>query len=95
MLARWLPAETGAISISIQATASAQENLTQAASPLGTNGFALECHVLLSLGIMGLSPGSRDVATFPQKHMGPEGYLGKTVVLLETMEMEMSAEWRP
>ena len=46
-------------------SASAQENLTQAASPLGTNGIALECHVLLGLGIMGLSPGSRDAATFP------------------------------
>lgn len=70
MLARWLAAETGAISISIQARASAQENLTQAASPLGTNGIALEYHVLLSLGIMGLSPGSRDVATFPRSTWG-------------------------
>lgn len=48
----------------LPASASRQQHqlrrTSQAASPLGTNGIALECHVLLGLGIIGLESWSRD-----------------------------------
>lgn len=76
MLVRWLPAETGS-----SASASRQQHqlraLTQAVRSIKLMALPLECHVLLGLGIIGLSPGSRDVATFPEVH-GARGHLGKT-----------------